>query len=132
MTGTPRATASLIAPVTLPASEQESSTALAPSLTAWAMRWAWIWPSSWGGVSQITSMGTPVRPDRSFAAVSAPRRADRNTGLVELFAIIAMRIGLAPGVGVTPPEPSAVEVCAVFDRGQPAANIAATTKAQPE
>src|SRR4029078_4169316 len=99
MTGTPRATASLIAPVTLPASEQEISTALAPSLTAWAMRWAWIWPSSWGGVSQISSIGTPVRADRSFAAVSAPRRAERKTGLVELLAIIAMRIGFPPRAG---------------------------------
>src|SRR5262252_10194122 len=103
MTGTPRATASLIAPVTLPASEQEISTAFAPSLTAWAMRWAWIWPSSWGGVSHMISIGTPVRSDRSFAAVSAPRRADRKTGLVELFAIIAMRIGLAAAGAADPP-----------------------------
>src|SRR5262245_12658183 len=121
MTGTPRATASLIAPVTLPASEQEMSTALAPSLTAWAIRCAWIWPSSWGGVSHMISIGTPVRPERSFAAVSAPRRAERKTGFVELFAIIAMRIGFAPGVGTAlVPVPSPVAVGAGFDFGQPA------------
>src|SRR6516165_11049868 len=89
--------ASLMAPTSLPASEQETRIALAPSLTAWAMRWAWICPSSWGGVSQITSMGTPVFVDRSLAAVSAPRRAERKTGFVELLAIIAIRIGLTVG-----------------------------------
>src|SRR5689334_7295171 len=127
MTGTPRATASLIAPVTLPASEHEIRIALAPSFTAWAMRWAWIWPSSWGGVSQITSIGTPVRSDRSLAAVSAPRRADRNTGLVELFAIIAIRIGFGPAAAAVPAEPS--PGAAGFDFGQPAAASAASNVA---
>src|SRR3954451_20847495 len=126
MTGTPRATASLIAPVTLPASEQEMRTAVAPSLTAWAMRCAWIWPSSWGGVNHMISIGTPVRPVRSFAAVSAPRRAERKTGLVELLAIIAIRIGFAPGIGAAaPPVPSPVAVDAGLDRGHPAPSRAA-------
>ena len=62
----------------------------APSLTAWAMRWAWIWPSSWGGVSQTISMAMPCFSDSSRAAASAPVRAERNTGLVELFAISAI------------------------------------------
>ena len=60
MTGTPRATASLMAPVTLPASEHEIRIALAPSLTAWVIRCAWICPSSCGGVSQMISMGAPM------------------------------------------------------------------------
>src|SRR5262245_18141725 len=90
MTGTPRETASFTAPVTLPASELESSTAEAPSFTAWAMRWAWIWPSSWGGVSQTTSTGTLCFSESSLAAASAPVRAERKTGFVELLAIIAI------------------------------------------
>ena len=110
MTGTPRATASLIAPVTLPASEQEMSTALAPSLTACAMRCAWTWPSSGGGVSQTISIGTLCFCDSSFAAASAPVRADRNTGLVELLAIIAIfsprcPAGAAPVDGVLDSRP---------------------------
>ena len=91
MTGTPRLTASSIAPVTLPASEQEIKMALAPSLTAWAMRCAWTWPSSAGGVSHTISIGTPCFCGELLAAASAPVRADRKTGLVELFAIIAIR-----------------------------------------
>src|SRR5262245_38541950 len=86
------------------------------------MRCAWIWPSSWGGVSQISSIGTPVRPDRSFAAVSAPRRADRNTGFVELFAIIAIRIGFVPAIAAGPPPPALSPVPAGVDFfGQPVA-----------
>ena len=54
------------------------------------MRWAWTWPSSVGGVSHAISIGTPFFCDNSLAAASAPVRADRNTGLVELFAIIAI------------------------------------------
>ena len=69
------------------------------------MRRACTAPSSCGGVNQMISMGAPIRFDRSFAAVSAPRRADRNTGFVELFAIIAMRIGF-PASGVEPMPPS--------------------------
>ena len=88
MTGTPRATASLMAPVTLPASEQERRTALAPSFTACAMRWAWICPSSWGGVSQAISMASLCSRESSRAAASAPVRAERKTGLVELLAIM--------------------------------------------
>src|SRR6202142_3797618 len=42
-------------------------------------------------------MGTPILADRSRAAVSAPRRAERKIGFVELFAIIAMRMGFASG-----------------------------------
>src|SRR5262245_6996442 len=104
MTGTPRATASLIAPVTLPASEQEMSAAVAPSLTAWASRCAWTWPSSAGGVSQTISIGTLCFAESSFAAASAPVRADRNTGLVELFAIIAILMPWvrAPAAGAAP------------------------------
>src|SRR5687767_5243570 len=92
MTGTPRATASLIAPVTLPASEQEISAAVAPSLTAWASRCAWTWPSSDGGVSHTISIGTLCFCDSSLAAASAPVLAERKTGLVELLAIIAILI----------------------------------------
>src|SRR5262245_26572264 len=69
-----------------------------------------------------------MRPDRSFAAVSAPRRADRNTGLVELFAIIAMRIGLAPAAGPPPPALSPLPVGDVLF-GQPPAAIAASKTA---
>src|SRR5215207_627446 len=102
MTGTPRATASLMAPVTLPASEQEINAAVAPSLTACASRCAWTWPSSAGGVSQTISTGTLCFCDSSFAAASAPVRADRNTGLVELLAIIAIfNPGPRPGASAT-------------------------------
>ena len=90
MTSTPRATASLMAPVTLPASEQEISTADAPSLTACAIRCAWTCPSSVGGVIHAISTGTPCSVDSSFAAASAPVRADKNTGFVELLAITAI------------------------------------------
>src|SRR6185503_21209169 len=90
-----------MAPVTLPASEQETRTALAPSLTACAMRCACTWPSSPGGVSHTISTGTPVDAVSSFAAASAPVRADRKTGLAELFAIIAI---FSPGgFAVEPP-----------------------------
>src|SRR5438132_13967140 len=74
----------------------------------------------------MISTGTPVRSDRSLAAVSAPRRAERKTGLVELFAIIAIRIGFAPGVGAVPAAPSTVAPGAGFDFGQPAAARAAS------
>ncbi len=117
MTGTLRATASSMAPVSLPASEQETRIAVAPSLTACAMRWAWIWPSSVGGVSHTISIGCPIFPDRSRAAVSAPRRADRKIGFVELFAIIAMRIGL-PAERVA----SAAAPAGTLDERQPAAS----------
>src|SRR5689334_9724476 len=90
MTGTPRATASLIAPVTFAASEQEMRTAFAPSLTACAIRCACTWPSSVGGVSQTISTGTLYFRVSSRAAASAPVRAERNTGFVELFAIMAI------------------------------------------
>ena len=89
MTSTPRATASLMAPVTLPASEQAMRMAWAPSLTAWAIRWACTCPSSWGGVSQATSISRPCLADSSRAAASAPSRAARKTGLVELLAMSA-------------------------------------------
>src|SRR5262245_66117541 len=78
-----------MAPVTLPASEHESRIAEAPSDTACAMRCACTWPSSVGGVSHAISTGRPCFCDSSLAAASAPVRAARNTGLVELFAIIA-------------------------------------------
>src|SRR5688572_30116164 len=79
-----------MAPVTLPASEQDTRIADAPSLTACAMRCAWICPSSVGGVSQAISTLIPCFADISFAAASAPVRAERKTGFVELFAIIAI------------------------------------------
>src|ERR1051326_4633148 len=60
------------------------------------MRCAWTCPSSWGGVSQFTLTCMPYFADSSFAAESAPVRAARNTGLVELFAIIAMVILFFP------------------------------------
>src|SRR5215218_2001157 len=100
MTGTPRWTASLIAPVTSPASETEISTALAPSLTAWAMRCACTCPSSEGGVSHTTSIGTLCLAESSLAAASAPVRADRKTGLVDdlaIMAILSPRLAGAPG-----------------------------------
>src|SRR5882724_8747478 len=103
MTGTPRATASSMAPVTLPASEHETRMALAPSFTAWAMRWAWICPSSCGGVSQAISIGTPMLAESSLAVVSAPVRAERKIGLVELLAIIAMRMPRDAGGAAAPP-----------------------------
>src|SRR2546428_8402229 len=79
-----------MAPVTLPASEHDRTIASAPSLTACAMRCACTWPSSCGGVSHATSTGTPCFADRSLAAASAPERAERKTGLVELFAMSAI------------------------------------------
>src|ERR1017187_678335 len=91
MTGTPRATASLIAPVIWPASLADTRMALSPSLTACAMRCACTVPSSSGGVSQSILMSIPTDLLNSVAAASAPVRADRKTGLVELLAIIAMR-----------------------------------------
>src|SRR5688572_18928964 len=91
-----------MAPVTLPPSEHEISAAVAPSLTACASRCACTWPSSAGGVSHTTSIGTLCFCDSSFAAASAPVRADRNTGLVELLAIIAIfSPGLRPGASAT-------------------------------
>ena len=64
--------------------------AFAPSLTACAMRCACTCPSSLGGVSQAISTGTSCFAVSSLAAASAPVRAERNTGLVELLAIIAI------------------------------------------
>src|SRR5258707_10503596 len=112
MTERPRPTASLIAPVTLPASEHEITIASAPSFTACAMRWAWTWPSSWGGVSHATSISTPLLGPSSFAAASAPDRAARNTGLVELLAMSAILIFLFPpaapaAAGLASPEEGA-------------------------
>src|SRR5262245_61144614 len=71
-----------------------------------------------------------MRPDRSLAAVSAPRRADRNTGLVELFAIIAMRIGLAPAAVPPPPALSTVPVDDVLFGQPPAATAASKTASE--
>src|ERR1044071_6359807 len=102
MTGTPRPTASLMAPVTFPASEQEIRMASAPLLTACWMRCAWIWPSSSGGVSHSTSTWILSESESSLAAASAPVREARKTGLFELLAIIAiLRWPLvdAPGLG---------------------------------
>src|SRR5262245_8250125 len=74
----------------------------------------------------------PALADRSLAAVSAPRRADRNTGLVELFAIIAIRM-----LFTSPPDPApALPAAALSAPGagaegadflQPAAAIDATS-----
>src|SRR5262249_3079473 len=47
--------------------------------------------------------GRPTFPARSLAATSAPARADRNTGFVELLPIIAMRIGPLPGARASRP-----------------------------
>src|SRR5688572_27833055 len=67
------------------------------------MRCAWTWPSSAGGVSHTISIGMPCFCDSSFAAASAPVRADRNTGLVELLAIIAIfSPALSVGASTTP------------------------------
>ena len=68
--------------------------ALARSLTACATAVAWSSPSSWSGVIQTIWMGMPCFSPSSLAAVSAPLRADTKTGLVVLFAIIAI---LRPG-----------------------------------
>src|SRR4051794_16924053 len=64
--------------------------ASAPSLTACCTRCAWTCPSSSGGVSHAICTSSPVFSDASFAACSAPVRAARNTGFVELFAINAI------------------------------------------
>src|SRR2546423_14046728 len=104
MTGTPLSTALLIAPVTLEASEQEMRMALSPWLTASAMAWACFWPSSWAGVRQSIAISRPSLVDSSLAAASAPVRAERKTGLVELFATRAIVNFLPPcglaGVGL--------------------------------
>src|ERR1041384_2356845 len=86
-------------PVTLPAAEQEMRIALAPAFTACWIRSACPSPSSGGGVSQLTCTSTWYCAESSFAAASAPVRAERNTGLVELFAIIAI---LRPGCFAAP------------------------------
>ena len=64
--------------------------ALARSLTACATAVAWSCPSSWSGVIQTIWIGMPCFSASSFAAVSAPLRAETKTGLVVLFAIIAI------------------------------------------
>jgi hypothetical protein len=51
-------------------------TAVAPSLTACAIRCAWTWPSSVGGVSHTISIGTLYFCVSSRAAASAPVRAE--------------------------------------------------------
>src|SRR5512146_2388988 len=65
------------------------------------MRCAWSVGSSSGGVNQSILTFTPVCLVNSAAAASAPCRPERKTGLVELFAIIAM-------VNVFPPPAAAV------------------------
>ena len=75
--------------------------ALAPSSVACAIFCAWTCPSSLVGVIQTISMGMPCLDASSFAAVSAPLRADRKIGFVALFAIIAIRRpGARAGAGV--------------------------------
>src|SRR5262249_48066549 len=88
--------------------DEERRIALAPSLTAWAMRWAWTWPSSWGGVSHAISIGMLFAAPSSLAAASAPVRAERKTGFVELFAIMpilsrvtAFALGVPDGRGLS-------------------------------
>src|SRR4051812_12266080 len=93
-------------------------TALAPSLTACAIRCACTWPSSAGGVSHTISIGMPCFCESSFAAASAPVRADRNTGLVELLAIIAIfspRLAavLAPAGAALSPPPHAATITVI-------------------
>ena len=78
--------------------------ALAPSSAACAIFCAWTCPSSLVGVIQTISMGMPCVDASSFAALSAPFRADRKIGLAALFAIIAIRrpgarAGAAAGAG---------------------------------
>src|SRR5690242_17999406 len=55
------------------------------------MRCACIWASSCGGVSHRISIFMRFFSPNSLAAASAPVRAARNTGFVELFAMTAMR-----------------------------------------
>src|SRR5690242_21040387 len=79
------------------------------------MRCACTCASSSGGVSQRTSILIWYFSPSSFAAASAPVRALRNTGLVELFAIIAMRKVLSPcAAGATARSDCALEVSVVF------------------
>src|SRR5262245_3224414 len=68
------------------------------------MRCACTCPSSCGGVSQTTLTLMLFFADSSLAAASAPVRAARNTGLVELFAMTAMVILflLGPAAAVVP------------------------------
>src|SRR6476619_3493175 len=54
------------------------------------MRCACTSPSSCGGVSQAISMFIFSFAERSFAAASAPVRAARKTGLLELLPIMAI------------------------------------------
>ncbi|PYR88111.1 MAG: hypothetical protein DMF84_29430 [Acidobacteria bacterium] len=69
-------------------------------------------------MSHTISIGTPCFCDSSRAVASAPVRADRNTGFVELFAIIAMRnpAGRAPDpwspAGFSPPRQAATSIAA--------------------
>src|SRR6218665_2116733 len=80
--------------------------ALTPSLVASAIFCAWTCPSSLVGVIHTMSIGVLCFAASSFAAVSAPLRAERKIGLVALFAIIAMCRpgarggGAAAGAGV--------------------------------
>ena len=93
MTGTPCATASSIAGVTVLTSEQESSTAPTFSATACWMRCTCSAASSRGGVSHSSSIGRPSSALSARARFSAPRREARNDGLLALLAIIAIRNG---------------------------------------
>ena len=87
--------------------------ALARSLTACATATAWSCPSSRSGVIQTISMGMPCFSTRSFAATSAPLRADTKMGLVVFFAIITIfkpdgRTGtdvVAGALGCSAPQP---------------------------
>src|SRR3954469_11937440 len=112
-----------MAPFTFPASEQEMRIASAPSLTACWTRCAWTCPSSSGGVSHAICTSSPVLADASFAACSAPVRAARNTGFVELFAINAIVNFLPFAVG------AAAAVCesAFFSEPPPQATVVAPT-----
>jgi len=73
-----------------------------PSFTACRMRCACTSPSSFGGVSHSTSTFVPLFSESSLAAASAPVRDARNTGLSELFAIMAIRIDLPPAPAAPP------------------------------
>src|SRR6266542_2775352 len=79
-----------MAPTSFPASLADSRIAFAPPFTASAMRCACMVASSFGGVIQSMRTFTLFRFDNSAAASSAPFRPERNTGLVELLAIMAM------------------------------------------
>ena len=106
--------------------------ASAPSFTACWIRCAWTCASSCGGVSQSTSILMWFFSPSYLAAASAPVRAARKTGFVELFAMTAIRSVLSLRAAVPEARPAVdVEESDLFALGPQASTPAATTAMGP-